>query len=36
MPRSSKRCSNKKLLDSGYEFLYPTYKEGYQFLLKEI
>lgn len=33
-PRSSKRCSNKKLVDSGYQFLYPTYQEGYSALLK--
>lgn len=25
----NKRCSNKRLLDSGYEFVYPTYREGY-------
>lgn len=35
MLRSSKRCSNKKLLESGYQFLYPTYREGYGDLLKE-
>ncbi len=34
MPRSSKRCSNKKLIDSGYQFLYPSYKEGYLSLLE--
>lgn len=27
--RSSKRCSNARLLDSGYRFHYPTYREGY-------
>lgn len=27
--RSNKRCSNKKLLASGYTFLYPTFREGY-------
>ncbi len=32
-PRSSKRCSNKKLLDSGYKFLYPTFREGYKMVL---
>lgn len=31
--RSSKRCSNKKLLDSGYTFLYPTFREGYKMVL---
>ncbi len=34
--RSSKRCSNKKLLDSGYTFLYPTFKEGYKMVLDNI
>lgn len=29
MFRSSKRCSNQRLLASGYEFLYPTFREGY-------
>jgi hypothetical protein len=28
-----RRCSNKRLLDSGYEFTYPTYKEGYLSLM---
>lgn len=27
--RGSKRCSNKRLLDSGYQFKYPTFREGY-------
>lgn len=27
--RSSKRCSNARLLESGYRFRYPTYREGY-------
>ncbi|WP_027707285.1 SDR family oxidoreductase [Zooshikella ganghwensis] len=29
----SKRCSNQSVLDSGYQFKYPSYKEGYQALL---
>jgi nucleoside-diphosphate-sugar epimerase len=33
MFRGSKRCSNKRLLDSGYHFLYPSYREGYGPLL---
>jgi nucleoside-diphosphate-sugar epimerase len=33
MLRGSKRCSNKKLIDSGYQFLYPTFREGYQMML---
>ncbi|AMO54434.1 hypothetical protein GZ77_23000 [Endozoicomonas montiporae] len=28
-PRSSKRCSNRKILDTGYVFKYPDYKTGY-------
>ncbi|GAB3675681.1 SDR family oxidoreductase [Halopiger thermotolerans] len=27
---TSKRCSNDKLRDLGYEFAYPTYREGYR------
>ncbi|WP_126663290.1 SDR family oxidoreductase [Haloterrigena salifodinae] len=27
---TSKRCANEKLRDLGYEFAYPTYREGYQ------
>lgn len=27
--RSNRRCSNKLLLASGYEFIYPTFREGY-------
>jgi len=29
----NKRCNNGRLLDSGYTFLYPSYREGYQALL---
>ncbi len=31
--RGSKRCSNQRLLDSGYHFKYPTYREGYRHVL---
>jgi hypothetical protein len=31
--KAIRRCSNQRLLDSGYEFLYPSYKEGYQSLI---
>jgi nucleoside-diphosphate-sugar epimerase len=31
---SNKRCSNRKLKDSGYRFLYPSYREGYRALLE--
>ena len=34
MLRSSKRCSNKKIVETGYIFLYPTFKEGYGEVLK--
>ncbi|ELY43700.1 SDR family oxidoreductase [Natronorubrum sulfidifaciens] len=27
---TSKRCANKKLRELGYEFAYPTYREGYR------
>jgi nucleoside-diphosphate-sugar epimerase len=27
--RSNKRCSNRRLVDSGYLFRYPTFREGY-------
>lgn len=31
--RASKRCSNQRLLDSGYRFQYPTYQQGYRQVL---
>lgn len=33
--RNSKRCRNQRLLDSGYQLLYPGYREGYGALLYE-
>lgn len=33
--RSNKRCSNKRLLASGYTLLYPGYQEGYTAILQE-
>ncbi|MFT5172439.1 MAG: nucleoside-diphosphate-sugar epimerase [Gammaproteobacteria bacterium] len=30
----NKRCSNRRLLDSGYQFIYPSFKEGYAALLR--
>ena len=33
--RSSKRCSNARLLASGYRLLYPGYRDGYGALLRE-
>jgi nucleoside-diphosphate-sugar epimerase len=32
----SKRCRNKRLIDSGYTFQYPTFKEGYGSMLREM
>ena len=32
-PETSKRCSNRKLLASGYTFRYPTFRDGYAPLL---
>jgi nucleoside-diphosphate-sugar epimerase len=32
---SSKRCSNARLRASGYQFRYPSYREGYEALLLE-
>lgn len=32
---ASKRCNNRRLLDSGYLFRYPSYREGYAQVLKE-
>ena len=29
----SKRCSNRRLLDLGYQFKYPSYREGYQTII---
>lgn len=33
--RGNKRCRNTKLVQSGYRFRYPTYREGYAALLDE-
>ncbi len=34
--RAARRCSNQKLLDSGYKFKFPTYREGYLALIEEL
>ena len=31
--KAIRRCSNQRLLDTGYQFIYPGYKEGYQSLI---
>ncbi|ATJ84727.1 SDR family oxidoreductase [Halomonas beimenensis] len=33
--RASKRCDNSRLLESGYRFRYPSYREGYAQVLRE-
>ena len=33
--RASRRCRNRRLLDSGYRFIYPDYLTGYESLLAE-
>lgn len=32
--RSNKRCSNRRLVASGYDFRYPTFREGFATLLR--
>lgn len=32
----SKRCRNARIKASGYEFIYPSYREGYEALLNEL
>jgi hypothetical protein len=34
--RGNKRISNQKILAAGYQFRYPSYREGYQALLREL
>jgi len=34
--RGNKRISNQKILDAGYRFLYPSYRDGYAALLQEL
>jgi nucleoside-diphosphate-sugar epimerase len=34
--RANKRCRNARLLQSGYTFRYPTFREGYRAVLKEM
>ncbi|MGQ4877856.1 NAD(P)H-binding protein [Billgrantia sp. LNSP4103-1] len=33
--RASKRCNNSRLLETGYAFRYPSYREGYAQVMKE-
>ena len=33
--RGNRRCSNARLLSTGYEFIYPTYREGYRAVLEQ-
>lgn len=32
----SKRCNNKRLLDSGYQFIYPDYRAGYAKIIEQL
>ena len=32
--KAIRRCSNQRLLETGYQFKYPTYKEGYKALIE--
>lgn len=34
--RSNKRCCNTLVLDSGYRFRYPTFREGYTALIEQV
>lgn len=34
--RANRRCSNKRLIEAGYEFKFNNYQEGYEFVLKEL
>jgi hypothetical protein len=33
--RNSKRCSNRRMLASGYQLIYPGYRQGYGALLRQ-
>ncbi len=33
LQKSIRRCSNQRLLEAGYKFIYPSYKEGYLSLI---
>jgi hypothetical protein len=34
MRGGNKRCNNRRLLDSGYQFLYPDYQAGFGAMLQ--
>lgn len=34
--RGSKRCSSRRLFDSGFRFVYPTYREGYAEMIENL
>lgn len=34
--RSNKRCSNRAIVEAGYQFRFPTFREGYGRLIEEI
>ena len=33
--RASKRCDNQRIVSTGYQFRFPSYREGYAQVLKE-
>ena len=33
---TNKRCRNQRVVESGYSFQYPTYREGYTELIREL
>lgn len=34
--RGNKRCRNRRLVGSGFRFVYPTYREGYEAIIEEL
>ncbi|RMD84228.1 MAG: SDR family oxidoreductase [Candidatus Dadabacteria bacterium] len=36
LPPTNKRCSNERLRATGYRLLYPSYREGYEAILREL
>lgn len=35
LPCTGKRCNNTRLIESGYKFIYPSYKEGFPEIISE-
>jgi nucleoside-diphosphate-sugar epimerase len=34
-PQTNKRCRNQRLVESGFSFMYPTFREGYEPLIRQ-